>query len=164
MRIAFTAIIALVASAVCTLLALLAALHEADEQRDGAVVELSHARIKLADLRNQLNAATASLNACEAPPPATAVEPLAITSAFKRVDVVVPESGALILDAHYQLTTDNAEAIAMGAQHRHVVVRFECSPRATCLNAIATLRDNSLIVNDGGWPEGAIALPRPRKP
>jgi hypothetical protein len=93
------------------------------------------------------------------------VEPMAISTALMRMDMTDDDqAGAIDIDFHYRLTTNNAEAIAMGAQHRAVVVRMECMPRASCLTAIGTLINNSLIVQDGGWPEGAIALPRPRKP
>lgn len=90
---------------------------------------------------------------------------LAISTALMRMDMTdADQAGAIDIDFHYRLTTNNAEAIAMGAQHRTVVVRMECEPRATCLSAIGTLINNSLVVNDGGWPEAAVNLPRPRKP
>lgn len=91
--------------------------------------------------------------------------PFAITSRLARMDLHDPTgSGNIIVDGHYLLTTDNAEAIAMGAGSLVAVVRMEAQTRSTVVTAAATILGNSLILDSGRWPEGAIALPRPRKP
>lgn len=84
---------------------------------------------------------------------------MALTTKPVRIDVYDHDPGGpLNVDIHYKITTDNAEAIALGAGARGVVVKCEC-PR----NAVGTLLAACKIVDDGGWPEGAVALPLPRK-
>lgn len=90
---------------------------------------------------------------------------MAITSRPTRADFSDPAaSGPIFVDVHYELTTDNAEAILMGAQRRSVVVRMEIENRAGVLGDLATAIGRGLVVADGGWPEAALPLPRPRKP
>ena len=90
--------------------------------------------------------------------------PGAISSQIKRIDLYDDDgAGVINVDVHYELSTNNAEAIALGASKRVVVVKME-GTRATVVSAIASIIGASLIVDDGGWPESAVALPRPRKP
>lgn len=84
---------------------------------------------------------------------------MALTTNPVRIDVYDRDAGGpLNVDIHYTISTDNAEAIALGAQTRGVVVKCEC-PRGVVGALLAACK----IVDDGGWPEGATPLPLPRK-
>jgi hypothetical protein len=90
--------------------------------------------------------------------------PGAISQRIVRVDLIDDDGvGDIVVDVHYDLSTNNAEAIALGAHKRSYVVKME-GTRATIVAAAASIIGASLVVNDGGWPEGAVPLPRPRKP
>ena len=85
---------------------------------------------------------------------------MALSATPVRIDIYDDEKGGpLNVDVHYAIDTNNAEAVALGAKRRGFVVKCEC-PRAR----VATMLSFCQIVNDGGWPEGLIALPLPRKP
>lgn len=84
---------------------------------------------------------------------------MALSSKPTRIDIYDRAPGGPVdVDVHYEVSTDNAEAIALGAQKRGVVVKCEC-PRASVVAMLANCR----IIDSGGWPEGALPLPLPRK-
>ena len=87
---------------------------------------------------------------------------MAVSSRPHRAQLDDPGSGPILLSVAYGLTTDNAEAVALGASMREVVVQMEV-PRADAARAIGALLADAVVVNDGGWPEALIPLPRPRK-
>ena len=84
---------------------------------------------------------------------------MALTAKPVRIDIYDHNPGGpLNVDIHYSISTNNAEAIALGAGARGIVIKCEC-PRA----AVVALVSACKIVDKGGWPEGAIALPLPLK-
>lgn len=87
---------------------------------------------------------------------------MALSQRPHRIDVIDPGSGPIALDVHYTIASDNAEAVALGAGSKGIVVRMEV-PRARAAAALGPLLADATIVDDGGWPEALIALPRPRK-
>jgi hypothetical protein len=90
--------------------------------------------------------------------------PGAISSRIVRIDLIDDDgAGDIVVDVHYDLSTNNSEAIALGAHKRGYVVKME-GTRATIVAAAASIIGASLVVDDGGWPEAATPLPRPRKP
>jgi hypothetical protein len=94
----------------------------------------------------------------------TLIQPQAISSKIVRLDLYDDDGvGDINVDVHYVLSTNSAEAIALGSASRGVVVKME-GTRATVISGISTIIGASLVTHDGGWPEGALPLPRPRKP
>lgn len=85
---------------------------------------------------------------------------MALSKRPVRIDIYDESgSGPVHVDVHYAIESDNAEAIAAGAGRRGVVVHCECA-RA----AVGALLGQCQIVDDGGWPKGALALPLAVKP
>jgi hypothetical protein len=69
--------------------------------------------------------------------------------------------GVVNVDMHYVIETDAPDVLAATGSNRVRGVVLKCeAARASLANLLAALQ----VVDDGGWPAGAIALPHPRKP
>lgn len=87
---------------------------------------------------------------------------MALTRRPTRIDIYDENGvGPVNVDVHYAIETDAADVVNVHGNGRvkGVVVKCEC-PRA----AVGALLAQCQVVNDGGWPEGALPLPLPRKP
>lgn len=72
-------------------------------------------------------------------------------------------SNPIRVEATYFVSTDNPEAIALGHADRPVILVLE-GPRGAVATKLNELLALCQIVEKGGWPEGAIALPLTVKP